>query len=89
VKLQASTAEQYLHPADTTVTVRHSSCTERILRRAVQQSALPTPWSQTAPWALVITIIIIVIGLRPDAATVGACGTLLLAAAEAHRRLTS
>ncbi|MFD9435729.1 MULTISPECIES: hypothetical protein [unclassified Streptomyces] len=55
----------------------------------MQQSALPTPWSQTAPWALVITVIIIVIGLRPDAATVGACGTLLLAAAEAHRRLTS
>jgi hypothetical protein len=34
-------------------------------------------------------VIVIVIGLRPDAATVGACSTLLLATAEAQRLLTN
>ncbi|MER5582271.1 hypothetical protein ACFW91_25685 [Streptomyces asoensis] len=55
----------------------------------MQQSVLPTPWSQTGPWSLVIAVIVVVIVLRPDAATVGACGTLLLAAAEAYRRLSA
>ncbi|MER6695198.1 hypothetical protein [Streptomyces minutiscleroticus] len=48
----------------------------------------PAPWSQGAAWAVVIAVIIIVIGLRPDPATVGACGTMLLIVAETYRRLT-
>ncbi|MGW0631276.1 hypothetical protein [Streptomyces sp. NPDC002758] len=55
----------------------------------MQQTVLPNPWARAAPWAVVIAVIIVVIGLQPDPATVAACGTLLLAAAEAYRRLTS
>ncbi|MCX5172686.1 hypothetical protein OG616_32295 [Streptomyces antibioticus] len=53
----------------------------------MHQPALPNPWIHTAPWGFVIAVIVIVIGLRPDPGTVTACGTMLLAAAEAHRRL--
>ncbi|WP_256107742.1 hypothetical protein [Streptomyces sp. ODS05-4] len=48
----------------------------------------PVPWTAAAPWALVIAVIVIVIGMRPDPATAGTCSALLLAAAEAHRRLS-
>jgi hypothetical protein len=36
---------------------------------------------------VVITVIIVVVALRSDPVTVTACSTILLAAAEAHRRL--
>lgn len=52
------------------------------------QHSMPVPWAVTAPWVLVVAIIMIVIGMKPDPATVGSCSALLLAAAEAHRRLS-
>lgn len=52
------------------------------------QSAPPVPWSAAAPWVLVVAVIVIVIGMRPDPATVGSCSALLLGAAEAYRRLS-
>ncbi|QNP67982.1 hypothetical protein [Streptomyces genisteinicus] len=53
------------------------------------QAALPLSWNTTAPWLLVVTIIVIVISLQPDSATIGSCTALLLGAAEAQRRLTA
>jgi hypothetical protein len=35
---------------------------------------------------IVVAVIVIVIGLAPDPSTIGACGALLLSAAEAYRR---
>ncbi|MCI0386223.1 hypothetical protein [Streptomyces sp. CNQ085] len=55
--------------------------------RRTMQSDLPAPWTAAAPWVLVVAVIVIVIGMRPDPATVASCGTLLLGAAEAYRRL--
>lgn len=52
------------------------------------QSALPVPWTAAAPWGLVVAVIMIVIGKRPDPATVGSCSALLLGAAETYRRLS-
>lgn len=52
------------------------------------RSAVPVPWTAAAPAVLVVAVIVIVIGLRPDAATVGSCTALLLGVAEAHRRLS-
>lgn len=52
------------------------------------RSAVPAPWTAATPAVLVVAVIVIVIGLRPDAATVGSCTALLLGVAEAHRRLS-
>ncbi len=51
------------------------------------QPSLPAPWTAAGPWVLVVAVIVIVIGMRPDPVTVGSCSALLLGAAEAHRRL--
>lgn len=52
------------------------------------QSDLSVPWTAAAAWVLVVAVIVIVIGMRPDPATVGSCSALLLGAAEAYRRLS-
>ncbi|MGW0995317.1 hypothetical protein ACWD5V_18830 [Streptomyces sp. NPDC002523] len=52
------------------------------------QETVLSPWPETFPWAVVITVIIVVIGLRPNLTTVEACSALLFAVAETHRRLT-
>ncbi len=52
------------------------------------QPALPVPRTAAAPWVLVVAVIVIVIGMRPDPATVGSCSVLLLGATEAYRRLS-
>jgi hypothetical protein len=52
------------------------------------QSTLPVPWTAAAPWVLVVTVIVLVVGMRPDPATVGSCSALLLGAAEAYRRFS-
>ena len=56
--------------------------------RGTMQHSMPVPWAVAAPWVLVVAIIVIVIGMKPDPATVGSCSALLLGAAEAHRRLS-
>ncbi|PWI04595.1 hypothetical protein DIZ27_44390 [Streptomyces sp. NWU339] len=56
--------------------------------RRTMQSGLPVPWTAAAPWVLVVAVIVIVIGMRPDPATVGSCSALLLGTAEAYRRLS-
>lgn len=56
--------------------------------RRTMQSDLSVPWTAAAPWVLVVAVIVIVIGMRPDPATVGSCSALLLGAAEAYRRLS-
>jgi hypothetical protein len=56
--------------------------------RRTMQSDLSVPWTAAAAWVLVVAVIVIVIGMRPDPATVGSCSALLLGAAEAYRRLS-
>lgn len=46
--------------------------------------AAPPSWALPAPWVLVITIIVIVVGMRPDPVTTGSCLLLLAGAAKAY-----
>jgi hypothetical protein len=55
--------------------------------RRTMQSDVPVPRAAAAPWVLVVAVIVIVLGARPDPAMVGSCSALLLGAAEAYRRL--
>jgi hypothetical protein len=50
---------------------------------------MPAPWASSAPWLLVVvTIIVIVIGMRPDPATVWSCLLVLTGAAKAYRKFS-
>ncbi|MFG2430450.1 hypothetical protein [Streptomyces sp. NPDC048590] len=44
-----------------------------------------TSWASSAPWVLVIAVIVIVITLRPAPSTVGSCLLLLTGAGKAYR----
>ncbi len=45
----------------------------------------PAPWASPAPWMLVIAIIVVVVIMRPDPATIGSCLLLLAGAGKACR----
>ncbi|RPK32327.1 hypothetical protein EES39_38990 [Streptomyces sp. ADI92-24] len=53
-----------------------------------QVPAAPASWASSAPWVLVIAIIVIVVGMRPDPATTGSCLLLLAGAGKAYRGLS-
>ena len=47
--------------------------------------ATAASWASPAPWVLVIAIIVIVVGMRPDPASIGSCLLLLAWAGKAYR----
>lgn len=50
-----------------------------------QVPTAPASWASPAPWVLVIAIIVIVVSMRPDPATIGSCLLLLAGAGKAYR----
>lgn len=52
------------------------------------QQTSPAPWASSGPWLLVVTIIVIVIGVRPDPATVWPCLLLLAGVGKEYRRFS-
>ncbi|MFE2381357.1 hypothetical protein [Streptomyces misionensis] len=51
------------------------------------QRATPGTWDPTAPWLLVVAVVVIVIGLKPGPAAVESCTLLLAGASQAYRSL--
>lgn len=50
------------------------------------QQTLPAPWASSGPWLLVVAIIVIVIGVRPDPAIVWSCLLLLAGVGKEYRK---
>lgn len=61
--------------------------TSELIRGDLVHRVVTTPasWASSAPWVVVIAIIVIVVSLRPDPATIGSCLLLLAGAGKAYR----